>query len=89
MLKDLCLQKILYQQDLDKMTLQELKTLVDKYIDDNNKDHEVVLKNSIPSIGRTATIPIRSLFMGFDWDSGLVFLSTDRPIIEKPSKYKK
>lgn len=67
------------------MNLLEVK----EYIDDLMKytrhpeDKEVVIELSQSSIGPTASVGIRSIYQGIDWDSKRIIINPKRAICDK------
>lgn len=60
------------------MTAQQLSIMLSGL-----EDNEVVIKLNVPSVGPSAYVNITGIEIGFDWDSGKVFLTTDSKLIDK------
>lgn len=60
------------------MTAQQLSVMLSGL-----EDNEVVIKLDVPSIGPSAYVNITGIEVGFDWDSGKVFLTTSSNLIDK------
>lgn len=60
------------------MTAQQLSVMLSGLEDD-----EVAIKLDIPSIGASAYTNITGIEIGYDFDSGKVFLTTDSKLIDK------
>lgn len=60
------------------MTAQQLSVMLSGLGDD-----EVAIKLDIPSIGASACANITGIEIGYDFDSGKVFLATDSKLIDK------
>lgn len=57
------------------MTLSECHNLLHSYIMDNsrtNADRELVIQLSDPSIGCCASVGVKEIYPGIDWDQGRV-----------------
>ena len=60
------------------MTAQQLSVMLSGLGDD-----EVAIKLDIPSIGTSTCVNITGIEIGYDFDSGKVFLTTDSKLIDK------
>lgn len=66
------------------MNLKELKKTVDRLMD-HSKDGEesVAIALAEPSIGPIATTPLKSINIGFDWESGMCIVRADVDLVRK------
>lgn len=60
------------------MTAQQLSVILSGL-----GDNEVAIKLDIPNVGYSAYTNITGIEVGFDWDSGKIFLTTDSKLIDK------
>ena len=60
------------------MTAQQLSVMLSGL-----EDNEVVIKLDVPSVGPSAYVNITGIEVGFDGDSGKVFLTTNSNLIDK------
>lgn len=60
------------------MTAQQLSVMLSGL-----GDNEVAIKLDSPNIGCSAYTNITGIEVGFDWDSGKIFLTTDSKLIDK------
>lgn len=60
------------------MTAQQLSVMLSGL-----GDNEVAIKLDTPSIGESAYTNITGIEVGFDWDSGKIFLTTDSKVMLK------
>lgn len=67
------------------MKLNELKKLIDFYINRNkdNAEKDVVVELDQVSIGFSASSQVKQFYEGIDWDSGNFFISTKDKLIMK------
>lgn len=65
------------------MKAKELKEKLDMYIENQHGDDEVVVRLSEPSVAVTASEPVQCIGPGIDWDSGKLFIHTDKPLIHR------
>lgn len=69
------------------MTLQELADQIDKMQNGpmwyRNKDANVVVLLSMPSVGPRRSSAVESMSLGIDWDKGSFFLKTADPLVLK------
>lgn len=78
------------------MKLSELHKLVAvRYNPERHEDPEIVVKVKLPysTVGGQPTVPVKSMHMGFDWDSGKFIIypeeeltPSDRDFAEKMRK---
>jgi len=74
------------------MTFNELKeqvAILDKNLQDYNKDLEVRVVTKDPSIGARSTVGITYIGQGIDWDSGYIGIDVDTPIVTKKKQTRK
>jgi hypothetical protein len=65
------------------MKLSELKRLVDHYHrDDHYEDPEVVIQIKLPynTVGGMPTVKVKSVQMGFDWNSGKFIITPEEDL---------
>ena len=60
------------------MTAQQLSVMLSGL-----GDNEVAIKLDIPSVGSSVYANITGIEVGFDWDSGRIFLTTDSKVVPK------
>lgn len=60
------------------MTAQQLSVMLSGL-----GDNEVAIKLDIPNVGCSAYTNITGIEVGFDWDTGKIFLTTDSKLIDK------
>ena len=66
------------------MTLSECHNLLHSYIMDNsrtNADRELVIQLSAPSIGCCASVGVKEIYPGIDWDQGRVLIVPEQKIV--------
>jgi len=69
------------------MKISEFKQIIDRLAQSPiSRDSDVCVVVSEPSIGATATISVKTIGQGFDWNHGKVMIFTEQPIIRKKGK---
>ena len=63
------------------MTVEQLMEMT--RVNKRSWDYEVVIPNSIPSMGPRATVNVKYVNPGFDWDSGKFFIVPEHAMIKK------
>lgn len=51
-------------------------------------DYRSVIRENRSSLGALATIEVKSMGFGIDWDHGKLIIYPDKPMIEKPKPKK-
>lgn len=65
------------------MKLEELKKIIDSYVEQGKGKDDVVITLSNPSVGPRASTGISSIFPGFDWEQGQIRVEPDEALITK------
>jgi len=52
-------------------------------LEDQCKDWEVVIAEASPSFGPSSSVEVNQLRVGFDWNSGKVFIIPKKPLFKK------
>jgi len=67
------------------MKLRDFKRRIDAYVDSlqEHQDPNVVVAISGSGIGGTPCVNIRSISMGFDWDSGKIIVYTEGKLLKR------
>ena len=66
------------------MKMSEMKAMLDG--PSYGEDPEVVIRVDKPSIGPLATVPVKSIGIGFDWDNGKLIINPASPLVPKSQK---
>jgi hypothetical protein len=64
------------------MKLSELKKYVDRYLEYERDDPEVVIQIKLPysTVGAQPSVGAKSVQMGFDWDAGKFIIVPEEPL---------
>jgi hypothetical protein len=65
------------------MKLIEMKRVVDFLCETGHSENTVVVSLNEPSIGGSAASTVESIFSGFDWDKGKVFIRVSDQVCRK------
>ena len=65
------------------MKVEELKKIIDIYIEQGKGKDDVVITLSNPSVGPRASTGISSIFPGFDWEQGQIRIEPKEKLITK------
>lgn len=65
------------------MKLNELKETIDLYCQKGEGDSNVVIELDQISIGGIASVKVKQIYAGIDWDRGKIIIIAEKPIIEK------
>ena len=68
------------------MKVRELKALIARLRDDD--EIVIPIKPMNVSVGGQAYLKVESVYAGFDWDHGKVFITPERPVHEADDAYK-
>lgn len=65
------------------MTAKELAEKLNAYVEAGHGDDEVVINIDEAAVGPCASVPVKFIYPGFDWESGTVRIDAAEPIIRK------
>jgi len=69
------------------MRLIDLKKAIDFYLEHGNNDNlEVVIPNNKNQMGATSATKLKGLSVGFDWNTGRIFLLPENKMQEVTNK---
>lgn len=74
------------------MKFSELKKAVDLFHRDGYyEDPEVVIQIKLPysTVGRTPTVKVKSVFLGFDWEHGMIIITPEENLTPGDRDFKK
>jgi hypothetical protein len=64
------------------MKLSELKKYIDRHLEYERDDPNVVIQIKLPynTVGAQPTVQVKSVQMGFDWDAGKFIITPEEPL---------
>ena len=65
------------------MTLNELKADIDSYVEEGFGDWTVLINLTEPSIGARASVGIRGIYPGIDWEHRQMRIDPEEPIVRR------